>query len=774
MTPVPIGARVVLIGSFASGLALSSLFEPVTGARGMAAIMVAIALVGAAAWRMELPLGRQQAVCGLIGLVVLAGFAIGHARLAAIDSRALSAPIGERVTYSGYLEQPARGSDGDTRLHLSGPTGKVAVLTADPVEPRPVVGDLLRVEGSIEAPADYLHSHLARQGIGRVIRAEGIAIEGSRGGFQGMLDRVRERALRGMSAGMGPREAALAAGFVLGQDDAIDASTEEDFRRTGLAHLVAASGQNVMLLVLLGTVPLALAGVSLRRRVPILIALILIYLPLAGAGPSIQRAAVMGVVMLVLLWSGSAGPRLLALVVAAGLTLVANPRASGDVGWQLSFAATAGIMLLAPFLRQILLSSRVNGSAPRNGGSDALRRFLADGTAVTVAATLATAPLIAYHFGSLPVASLSANLLALPAVAPTMWLGMIAGLAGQIPAIPTEPINRLNALPISYIAAVASSISALPGAVLELGPLPVWLTVAVEAMLLASTWCLLRRLARTAARDAWGRGAALVLSLAVVVLAPVVASLAPAGLTGGVSGPPQGLRMVALDVGQGDAILIQASGHNLLVDTGPPGAGITRSLRRYGVEELEAVFITHADLDHVGGLDEIRAQFEIGRLFHADPLSSESETAAAMAVTPTIGSIPFLAAGRRLRVGEVEIEVLWPPAAGRVDPADRNSRSLVLLLRRGGFKALLTGDAEAEVADYSPGDIDLLKVAHHGSADRGLPALLTETTPELALISTGRDNRHGHPHPSTIQALGEAGVRVHRTDLDGDLILELP
>lgn len=251
--------------------------------------------------------------------------------------------------------------------------------------------------------------------------------------------------------------------------------------------------------------------------------------------------------------------------------------------------------------------------------------------------------------------------------------------------------------------------------------------------------------------------------IALVALIPVVALFDPAGLLRDYSAPPSGMRLVALDVGQGDAILIQTGGASLLVDTGPPGAGIVRRLRRYGVKRLDAVFITHADLDHVGGLAELRDAFAIDRLLRADPLAGLGQV-----------SQVRLVRGQRLRLGEAEIEVLWPPSTSSTGASvDRNARSLVLLFGWRGFKALLTGDAEAEAAPYTAGDIDLIKVAHHGSADHGLPSLLADARPELALISVGKDNRHGHPHPATLAALSAAGVRIHRTDLEGDLVLEL-
>ncbi len=177
---------------------------------------------------------------------------------------------------------------------------------------------------------------------------------------------------------MPEREAALARGFVLGQDDRIDAATREDFRRSGLAHLLAVSGQNVLLLCLLAWPFLALLGLTLRTRLLLLLALIAVYVPVTGAGPSIQRAAVMGAAGLLAALAERPSSRWYALLLAVGVTLALNPRAAGDVGWQLSFAAVAGILLWTGRLATLLAGDAARGSP---------RRAVAEGVAVTVAAT---------------------------------------------------------------------------------------------------------------------------------------------------------------------------------------------------------------------------------------------------------------------------------------------------------------------------------------------------------------------------------------------------
>jgi competence protein ComEC len=262
----------------------------------------------------------------------------------------------------------------------------------------------------------------------------------------GHRDEIRARAAHALGSGMPTREAALARGFVLGEDDRIDPATVEDFRRAGLSHLLAVSGQNVALLALLIMPLLAALGMSLRARLVWILAAIAFYVPLVGGGPSIVRAGLMGALGVLATLAGRRGSRLHALVVAAAVTAAIDPGIAADVGWQLSFAAVLGILALARPLRTALA---------RRVGARGWRGALAEGAAVTIAATLATAPLIAFHFEALSTTTLISNLLALPAIAPAMWLGTFVSIGAQVPGFPAAVPNAIAAPLLAYIAEVA-------------------------------------------------------------------------------------------------------------------------------------------------------------------------------------------------------------------------------------------------------------------------------------------------------------------------------
>jgi competence protein ComEC len=591
---------------------------------------------------------------------------------------------------------------------------------------------------------------------------------------------IRERAAAGLGRGMPSREAALARGFVLGEDDGVDRRTTEDFRRAGLSHLLAVSGENVTLLAVLALPLLGALRIPLRERLVWVLGLIAVYVPLAGAGPSIQRAAVMGAAGLLAALAGRRASRLYALGLALLVTLAIDPGVAADVGWQLSFAAVLGILILASPLRTAI-ASRLGGGR--------WRRTLAEGIAVTVSATLATAPLIAYQFETVSTTTLLANVLVLPAVAPAMWLGMASAAAAQIPGLPVQELNGLDSLLLAYIAQVAAWCAAPSWAELRVHLSPAGLLAAYLALLGACMlWLRVARWHRLAAarRGAVprpgealaafaGRGA-LPASKTVCIAGALLIALAlwwwsPGG--GNAPGPRPGLRVEVLDVGQGDAILLApARAPAVLVDGGPPGDDLASKLREAGVGRLGAVLATHDQADHVGGIEDLLGAMPVGRLLYGRLGRGLLGEAAADRV-PAVR----LGAGRVVRSGSLRLEILWPPPellAGPLPPgSDPNQLAVVALARWHSFSMLLTADAEAGSVPIDPGPVDVLKVAHHGSEDAGLAALLGRARPRLAVISVGADNPYGHPAAPTLRTLAVQHVPTLRTDRDGTVTIEV-
>jgi competence protein ComEC len=740
--------RHLLLGAAVAGL----LMGPV--ARELA--VAAAALAG-------LALVRRPVLALATTAAVLAGALVADAQLHALDRTALGPTLGRVVSVQAdLLEPPRRAASGSVsaRARLTRGPGRGEQIVVRTTRPRfgvptrwpaLTVGAGLEVRGRLVAlrpPDDFQR----RRGAHAVLLARSIRATGARrGGVAGALDRARSRAETGVAAGLRPGEAALARGMVLGEDERLAEPVREDFRRSGLAHLLAASGQNVMLLAALALPLLAALGLGLRPRLTGALVLVAAYVPLAGAGPSIQRAGVMGAAGLLAGLAGRPSSRIYALLLAAAATLVLNPRAAGDPGWQLSFAAVGAILALTGRIRDALVARRVPGA-------------VADAGAITTAATIGTAPLLAFHFGRVSLASLPANLLAAPAVAPIMWLGMVAAALGQVAPALAAPVNALAAFPLAYLEWLAHAASSAPAAAvdLRLGS-PVAVAAAYAGLIGAAVLFLRPRRLGRVRRVALGLGGLALLGILIAVWL---------GARSGVPGPPPPaqLRLSFLDVGQGDATLVQHGRATVLVDTGPPDGPILARLRAAGVRALDVVVVTHAQADHEGGASAVLSHYPVRLLLDGgDGAATPAHRALDAAAERRGVRIVAPDAGQRVRAGPIELDVLWPHAepAERHAGQDPNRRAIVARLVDGSFTAFLPADAESDVfgsLDLEP--VTALKVAHHGSADAGLAEALARLRPQVAAVEVGRHNPYGHP---TAQALGalRAVPRVYRTDRDG-------
>jgi competence protein ComEC len=465
------------------------------------------AAAGAGVALLSLAVARAPALGIVAAALLIAGTAVGGWRLAAIDAPSLRLHAGERLEARAWLVERPRpslfGSSAELRL-VSGPGRGARVLARASGSMRwprgGEPGTAVLVSGLLERPKRSRRSdfdwpaYLRRRGIHLELSLERLDAGGApRGGVAGDVDSLRRRAERGLAAGLGGENGPLAAGMVLGEDQRISSETKDDFQRSGLSHLLAVSGQNVMLLGALALPLLSLAGLGVRSRLAGVGALVALYVPLAGAGASLQRAGVMGAAGLAAIAAGRPASRWYALLLAAAATLALNPRVAGDPGWQLSFAAVIGIALLVPGIRR---------------GLGWLPGALAEGAAITTAAVLATAPLLAHHFGSVQLVALPANLLALPAVAPIMWLGMLQaalGASGGAALAPAAGLGALNGLLLDYLRLVARWFGDAPhgqAALALRSPLSV---VAAYAGIAARVLCV-----RRAARARLGRGLAAV------------------------------------------------------------------------------------------------------------------------------------------------------------------------------------------------------------------------------------------------------------------------
>jgi competence protein ComEC len=712
-----------------------------------------------------------------VALAVLAGALVADLRLAALESGPLRGLEGRTISARAVLLEPVRDRPGGlavvrARL-LDGPAAGDGAVLRIRSRPRggglhtgswPGVGEIVAVTGTV-APLGRYDAYQGRRGALAAIETSGLRATGERrGGLAGIVDAARRRAEAGLERGLQQDDAALLRGMVLGQDEQLSDNVRDDFKRSGLAHVLAVSGQNVMLLATLVLGAGALLGVGLRARLVLALVLVALYVPLTGAGPSIQRAGVMGAAGLVAALAGRPAHRWYALGLAAAVTLALNPRASGEPGWQLSFAAVIALLALGPPLRAAL--------------ARAVPGPVADAAAITIAATIGTAPLMAFHFEQVSLASLPANLLAAAAIAPVMWLGMLAAAAAQIAPALAAPFDALSAPLLGFVQWVARTMAGAPAAALPLrvgSPAALALTYAA----LGAAALAIARFARSVARRlgpprprrrlGWTAAAAAAVTAAALLAAASPAHEARTPLAGEVV-------VSFLNIGQGDATLIQSGPASVLFDTGPPGGPILRRLREAGIDRLDGLVLTHAQADHEGMALEVMQAFRPQLVVDGGagwPTYVQRALPGALAATHARRLDAH--AGQTITFGAITARLLWPPAPGPGfrPEGDPNDRAIVAIVTVGDFDLFLSADAESNVTSALPlPQVEAMKVAHHGSADDGLPTLLQRLQPEIAAIEVGADNTYGHPTPSTLAAL-RAVDHVYRTDRGGTVRLRV-
>ena len=559
-------------------------------------------------------------------------------------------------------------------------------------------------------------------------------------------------ALRSSVAHRPADQRVLVPALVDGDDGGLDAGLADDFRSTGLTHLLAVSGTNLTLLVGFVLVVGRWLGVRGRWLTLVGAAGIAGFILLARTEPSVLRAGVMGAVGLVGMSSNGRqrGTRTLGLAVVA--LLLVDPGLATSIGFALSVLATAGILLLAPGWRDELARW--------------LPRWAAEAIAVPAAAQLACTPLVAAISGQVSLVAVAANLLVAPVVGPATVLGLVGGLTGLVWSALGRLAGTGAAWCVAWIILVARWGAGLPAAAIGwasgAGSIAL-LSVLSVAIALAAPWVLRRRWA--------GIGCCALLVVAVLVRPPTP------------GWPPRGWLMVACDVGQGDALVLHAGpGRAVVVDAGPDPGALGLCLDRLDVEAVPLVVLTHFHADHVDGLTGVLTGHPVGKLETTrllEPPAGVQEVAGAVE-QHGVPSEPAPYALTRT-VGDVTLQVLWPladaPTSGASDGSTVNDASVVLLAEIRGVRLLLTGDiepsAQAAIARTLPGlQVDVLKVPHHGSRYQDL-GFLTSLGASIDLISVGADNDYGHPAASTIDALAATGALVRRTDESGDLAVVL-
>ncbi|MGW0874781.1 ComEC/Rec2 family competence protein [Streptomyces sp. NPDC002740] len=582
-------------------------------------------------------------------------------------------------------------------------------------------------------------------------------------GAQRWAGRLRA-GLREATEGLPADARALLPGLVVGDTSRITPELDEAFKATDLAHTLAVSGSNLTIILVLLLGPPGLAqhverrglaprlGVPLRATALLGGALTLGFVVVCRPDPSVLRAAACGAIVLLALATGRRRSLIPALATAVLLLVLYDPWLARSYGFLLSVLATGALLTLAPRWSAALRRRRV---PPR----------LAEALAAAGAAQALCAPVVAVLSARVSLVAVPCNLLVEFAVAPATVLGF-AVLATAPVAMPVaEALAWCASWPAGWIAGVARTGAALPGGGVD------WPGSWGGALLLALATGGVLLLGRRLSRHPWLCAVCGALLLLAVAQPPPLTRV----LTGW---PPPGWRLAMCDVGQGDATVLAAGGGaGVVVDAGPDPALVDRCLRKLGITRVPLVVLTHFHADHVAGLPGVLRGRAVGAIETTgfeepvDQVEFVRREAEARHV-PVVRA----AAGERRRLGALDWEVLWPPPSPAPRPDGPNDASVTLLVRVAGLRMLLLGDLEppaqqallrSSAAPLVRG-VDVLKVAHHGSAYQD-PDLIRAVAPRLALISCGADNPYGHPAPSTVAALRAGGATVLRTDRDGAL-----
>ncbi len=681
-------------------------------------------------------------------------------------------------------------------LQVSGPDRAGWLVYAWlPRHPALVPGDRAAVRGVLEAPpqdAPGFAEFLASRGAVGTLKAYSVDLLGGGSGLMAAVEQLRWAVDRALSRAIPEPEAGLAAGILIGLRERVSRAVADEFTITGLTHVVAISGWNIALVAGIATGLLRATGLRRRARSLLVIAAIVAYTVLAGAEASVIRAALMGGIVLLAREGGRPSGAAAALGIACWGLLLADPGMVSDIGLQLSLAATAGLLALGSHVE----------SAVRRLTRGRTPGWFCETLGVSLAAQLSTLPLILLHFGRLSLISPLANLLVAPVVPLAMLgagIGVLLGplLLAPVVSLLLAPVSLLAWLPLAVMVRGAGLLSSVPFANVELRPPLDLLAASLSLLALAMALRQARRVAPPIAppqpgRSSGARGtAAAPVRRRRTAAAATVSVLLVTGLGSVLVARPDALlRVTVLDIGQGDAILVEAADSGrLLVDGGPdPDLLVRRLDERIPIwdRHIDLVVLTHPHEDHAGGLAGLMPRYTVGRIAETgmDSVGAGVRELQAAAGRFNVGRIRLLQ-GAAFPLGAATIEVLWPPrdrlpATAPGTGRGVNDTSIVLSISLGQQRILLTGDLEedrdADLLEAIEADgrrWDLLKVAHHGSATASSGPLLEVLRPRLAAVSAGTGNDYGHPARATLHRLAGVGAAVWRTDLQGTLSLAL-
>ena len=549
---------------------------------------------------------------------------------------------------------------------------------------------------------------------------------------------------------------ALVPGLALGDSSALQPDLKANMQAAGLTHLVAVSGANVSLLLIL-----VMQGVRRRSRMTQVIAIAIVlasFVVIVRPQPSVLRASVMGIVVVIAHFLGARSSPLPSLSVAVLGLLCIDPWLAISYGFALSVTATAGLLL---FSRRV--SVWLGHMLPRQ-----FPKWFAETLTVTLCAQFAVLPLMVSLGATTSLASIPANLIAVPLAAPAMLGGLLAALVSIVSIPLAHVVVVIAVVPATSIEIIAKWAANQSWAVV---PMPRGLFGVVISLLFivavihsAIRWKSLSRVFR-------GRVFIFATCFSFLIWHPPELALKP--------WPPANWVMVACDVGQGDGVVLRVDAHSaMVIDVGPDPVAMNACLARLHVTRIPILVLTHFHADHVGGLAQVIAHRKVGQVWVSALNEPELTTSFAMQVLHQRDLEPqVITYAHHARLGDLDITCLWPSRLMRGQGSDPNNASVVLLVRVHSHLIALPGDVEppaqlAIASQVGQLNVDVLKIAHHGSRHQD-PKFAEVMHPKNAIISVGQGNDYGHPAQSTIAMYQALGAPVWRTDKQGSIAVTL-
>lgn len=542
---------------------------------------------------------------------------------------------------------------------------------------------------------------------------------------------------------------AFAQALLLGDTEQIDYETDTAFKLSGIRHVIAVSGMHV-------TILFSMLYVFLGRRnwltalvgIPVLI----FFAAVAGFAPSISRACIMHILMvLAMLFEKDYDPPT-ALAFSVQVLLCVNPWVVTNVGFQLSVSCMVGIFLFSMPIQAWLLDKKRWGRWQGIAGKVA--HWCAVTAAVSIGASIPTVPLCAYYFGTVSLVSVLTNLLTLWVIS-FVFYGIMLSLVLSCLFLPAgAAVAWLVAWPIRMVLGIAKFLAAFPMAAVytESVYIVIWLVI---TYLLLGLYLLLRL------RQPLLYGLCVTIGLCVALC---LSWTEPLG---------DDVRMTVLDVGQGQCILLQSEGKTYMVDCGgdldtAAADKAAAHLLSQGIGRLDGLILTHYDYDHAGGAGYLMQRIAVDVLYLPN---SRDEAGIGYALqSRTTGRVIHVLQDLQIRYGNVTMTLI--PSE---NPGNNNESGLCVLFQRENCDILITGDRSAAgerelIRHMQLPDLEVLVVGHHGSKYSTCRELLIKTKPDTAIISVGRDNSYGHPAEDVLQRLHKYGCVIYRTDRDGTVI----